>query len=118
MKIDFKSNEIIWFSENLVKHAHKPLSTSFNEIEVLPDGRILVIEEYYQFSYGRKSNLYCLNRKLEIDWHLDYPCAEFQDNSGYTGFSVNGEDLYANTFNGVRVKFNIDGQILDRRFTK
>jgi len=45
MKIDLENNIIIWFTENVDKHSHKPLSTSFKEIEVLSDGRILIIED-------------------------------------------------------------------------
>lgn len=118
MKIDLKNNEIIWFTENVKKRSHKPLSTSFKEIEILPDGRILIIEDYYDFYYHGKSNLYCLNRQMEIDWHLDYPIEEYKENSGYVGFTTNGEELYANTFNCIRVNFNGHGQILNRIFTK
>ncbi len=118
MKIDFKNNEIIWFEENVKKHSHKPLYTSFKEIEVLENGKILIIEDYTNFNLNGKSNLYCLNRLLEIEWHLEYPIEEYKDHSGYTIFTVNSEDLYANTFNCVRVKFNKAGVILDKIFTK
>ena len=55
MKIDLKNNEIIWFTENVDKRSHKPLSTSFKEIEILTDGRILIIEDYSGFNYHGKS---------------------------------------------------------------
>lgn len=118
MKIDLRNNEIVCFDKDGNKNFHKPLSTAFREIEVLEDGRILIIEDYTNFEYEDKSNLYCLNRKLKIDWHLDYPIEEYKSNSGYTGFTVNGEELYANTFNCIRAKFDLNGIILQTSFTK
>ena len=118
MKIDFTNKEIVWFDEDLKRFSHKPISTKFKEIEVLRDGRILIIEDYYEYHNDNYSNLYCLSRNLAIDWFLEYPNEEFRDNSGYVGFSVNGENLYANTFNCVRVKFDYNGKILDKIFTK
>jgi len=118
MKIDFKNNVLIWFDEDVKLHEHKPFSTEFKEIEILKNGNILVIEDYTGYSYLNKSNLYCLNRKLEVQWFLDYPYKEFRKNNGYTIFTVNGEILFANTFNCVRVKFDNEGNILDKIFTK
>jgi len=118
MKIDLRNNEIVWFTANGETNLHKPLSTTFKEIEILNDGRLLIIEDYNDFNYQNKSNLYCLNRQLKIDWFLDFPVEEYKANSGYTGFAVNGEELYANTFNCVRVNFNKDGEIINFRFTK
>jgi len=118
MKIDFKNNVIAWFDENVKLHAHKPLSTSFKEIEVMKDGKILILEDYYEFQFNGKSNLYCLSRKLELEWHLEYPYEENTERSGYTGLSIHGLDMYVNTFNCIRVKFDKDGKILDRKFVK
>jgi len=46
--------------------------------------KVLFLEDYYEVSFNGKSNLYCLNRKFEIESHLDYPHEESTERSGYT----------------------------------
>ncbi len=118
MKIDIRNNELSRLSEDQTRFSHKALSTSFKVIELLPDGRILVLEDYYQFEYIGKSNLYCLNRDLEIAWFLDFPYERVKDTSNYTSLTVKEEGLFANTFDCTRVKFATDGKILQRKSVK
>ena len=115
MVINFRNNCIVYNDENSLRRQHKPLSTSFSEIEVLADGRILVIENYYKFDYQDKSNLYCLNRILEIDWFL--PLHNKDDI--YVGFTSSGERVFANTWTGFRVEVETKtGEIKNVIFVK
>jgi hypothetical protein len=118
MTISIRNNEIIWFDKTLTKFCHKPISTSFQEIEVLNNGNIVVLEEGFNYSNDKKSNVYCLNRKMEILWYLDTPNSNRWHLDLYVGFSTNGEELFANSFSCYRVQFTENGQILNTWFTK
>jgi len=119
MRIDLKNDLIIGFNTTSKRIEHKPLSTNFKEIEILQDGRILIIEDYYNYKYKDYSNLYCLNRKMEIDWFLPFPHIGPNDNDHYVGFTTNGERLFANTWNGFRVEFDEhNGFIMNTVFIK
>jgi|GEM_PF-2588096 len=61
MTIDFKNNRIFHFDQDLNLTEHKPISTEFKEIEVLSNGRILIVENYHEYDNDGKSNLYCIN---------------------------------------------------------
>ena len=118
MKIDFKDNSITYREQNAFQRQHKPLSTSFSEIEVLGDGRILVIEDYFKFDYQGKSNLYCLNKILEIDWFVPLPNPDVGDDI-YVGFTSIGERVFANTWTGFRAEVNIEtGEVKNVEFFK
>ena len=73
MTIDFKNHRIYHFNKDINLTEHLPISTDFKEIEVLSNGDILVIENYYKYENEGKSNLYCLNQQLKIEWFLPYP---------------------------------------------
>ena len=73
MTIDFKNNKIYHYDKENKLKEHKPISSEFSEIEVLSDGRLLIIEDYYKYENGDKSNLYCLNQSMEIEWFLPFP---------------------------------------------
>jgi len=119
MIIDFRNNCIRYVTENFVQKEHKPLSTKFSEVEILPDGRILIVEDYYQFHFENKSNLYCLNRNLEIDWFLSFPNPDFDQNDMYVGFTSNGERIYANSWACFRVEIDTNtGKLKNVDFTK
>lgn len=118
MTIDFKNNEIYWCDKTFKKFTHRPISTSFKEIEVLKNGNILVLEEGFKYSNNNKSNLYCLNRNMELIWYLDTPNNNHWHLDLYVGFSTNGEELFANSFSCYRVQFSEHGQIINTWFTK
>jgi hypothetical protein len=67
MTIDFKNNRIYHFDREIKCKEHKPISSEFREIEVLSDGRILIVEDYFKYKNGDKSNLYCLNQNMEVE---------------------------------------------------
>ena len=106
MIIDLKHNEIKRY-ENGSKLSVVPLSTSFSEFEILPNGKILVIEDYYKFNYRKKSNLYCLNRNVEIDWFLPFQDDGPEEFDYYVGFTSQGEKIFANTWGCYRVEIDI-----------
>jgi hypothetical protein len=118
MTIDLENNLIYHFDENRNKREHKPISTNFSQIEVLSDGRILVLENHNKYENGLKSNLYCLNQNIEIEWFL--PTDIDKDGlDNYVGFTTNGNDVFANTWNCFRVEIDIEtGQIMNKQFTK
>jgi|SRR5690606_27248699 hypothetical protein len=119
MTIDFKNNRIYHFDEDLKLTEHKPISTEFKEIEVLSNGKILVLEDYYKYENGNKSNLYCINQHMEIEWFLPYPYENHNLKDNYVGFTTNGDKVFANTFSCYRVEIDIEkGDIKDVKFTK
>ena len=98
---------------------HKPISTEFKEIEVLSNGKILVVENYYEYENGDNSNLYCINQQMEIEWFLPYPYENHSSMDNYVGFTTNGDKVFANTFSCYRVEIDIEkGEIKDVKFTK
>ncbi|HTK21497.1 MAG TPA: hypothetical protein VL442_18385 [Mucilaginibacter sp.] len=118
MRIDFRNNCIVYNNENWLHKKRTPLSTNFSEIEVLMDGRILVLEYDYKFQHQNLSNLYCLDRELEIDWFLPLPHPNFKDDF-YVGFTSNGEKIFANTWYCFRVEVETEtGSIKNVEFTK
>ncbi len=119
MTIGFKNNRIYHFDKDLTLVEHKPFSTIFKEIEVLPNGNILVIENYFDYENRGKSNLYCLNQEMEIEWFLPYPYENPNSMDNYVGFTTNGDRVYANSFNCYRVEIDTEkGIIKDIKFTK
>ncbi|REG88754.1 hypothetical protein [Flavobacterium aquicola] len=118
MTIDLKNNTIYHIDANRNKKVHKAISTSFSQIEVLNDGRILVLENYYKYENEQKSNLYCLNQNIEIEWFL--PTGIDEDGvDNYVGFTTNGNQIFANTWNCFRVEIDIEnGEIINKQFTK
>lgn len=114
MTIEIQNNLIYNFDKNRIKKEHKPLSTNFSQIEVLNDGRVLILEDYYKFKYEQKSNLYCLSQDIFIDWFLPTQNADI-----YVGFSTIGNQVFANTWNGLRVEIDVEtGKIISTLFTK
>ena len=119
MTIDFKNNRIYHFDKALKLKEHRPISADFKEIEVLHDGRLLIIEDYNKYENGEKSNLYCLNQNLEIEWFLPFPGDNIDGMQNYVGFTTNGDNVFANTFSCIRVEIDINnGSIKSRAFTK
>ena len=119
MTIDFKNISIYHFDSKNKKVEHKPISTEFKEIEVLPDGRILIVEDYYKYKNGDKSNLYCLNQNMEIEWFLPFVNKIHSDMDNYVGFTTNGDQVFANTFSCFRVEIDTkNGEIISSTFTK
>ena len=119
MKISLKNDTITCVDENFTHKTHLPLSTSFKEIEVLKDGRILVCEDYYKFEYHGKSNIYCLNRTLDIDWFLERPNPALEPDDVYVGFNTKGEKVCANSWTCFWVEIDLEnGTIKDIAFTK
>ena len=118
MIIDFSDNSISYVTEAINLKKHTPLSTSFSKIEVLKDGRLLIMENYYKYQFEDKSNLYCLNRELEIEWFLPIP-ATYDSKDVYAGFTSHGDRIFANTYTGFRLEINIsDGGIINTEFVK
>jgi len=119
MQIDIRHNQIIGFDDNNKRKVHKPLSTSFSEIQLLNDGRILVIEDYYKFKYKDYSNLYCLNNCVDIDWFLPFPDDGPEEFDYYVGFSVEKDRIFANSWSCFRVEIDVEkGTIVNTVFTK
>lgn len=118
MTIDFRNNRIYHFDENLRLKEQKPFSTNFSHIEVLENGKVLIIENYYKYENGDKSNLYCLNQNIEVEWFL--PTSKNVDGiDPYVGFTTNGSRVFANSWNGFRVEINTGtGEIISKVFTK
>ena len=119
MQIDLRHNVIIGFDRNNKRIELNPLSTTFSRIEFLKDGRILIIEDYYKFLYKGLSNLYCLNRNLEIDWFLPFPDDGPDEFDYYVGFTSEGDRIFANSWNCFRVEIDIvKGTVINTVFTK
>jgi hypothetical protein len=119
MIIDFENNCIWYRSENFQQKTHTPFSTNFKAIEILKDGRILVLEDYYKFSFEGKSNLYCLNRYLEVDWFLQFPNSTFDKDDLYVRFTSHGDKVFANSWECFRVEIDVSfGAIKGVEFTK
>ena len=98
---------------------HKPISTEFSEIEVLSDGRILIVEDYYKYKNGDKSNLYCLNQNMKVEWFLPFVNTFHSNMDNYVGFTTNGNRVFANTLSCWRVEIDTDkGVIINSTFTK
>jgi hypothetical protein len=118
MKIDLLKNEISLVNEFGNNKKHLPLSTKFNEIEILTDGRLLVCEDYFGFNHSSKSNLYCLNKNLDIEWFLPMPDLS-SENDLYVGFTSWGDRIFANSWDCYRVEVDINSGILKSvEFTK
>jgi outer membrane protein assembly factor BamB len=118
MTIDLYRNRIYHYDENENLKQHFGFSTKFSHFEVLKSGKLLVIENYFEYKNGTNSNLYCLNDNFKIEWF-----AEIGENQAeldkYVGLSIVGEKIFANTWNGFRIELDIkNGKILDRIFTK
>jgi hypothetical protein len=119
MTIDFKNNRIYHFDKDLNLAEHKPISTEFMEIEVLRNGKLLIVENYYQYDNDDKSNLYCLNHRMEVEWFLPYPQSNANSMDNYVGFTTNGDRVFANTFSCHRVEIDTEeGSIISTVFTK
>ena len=119
MTIDFRNNRIYHFNKDSTLKEHRPISSEFSEIEVLPNGKILVIENYYKYENEHKSNLYCINPQMEIEWFLPYPHKDHNQMDSYVGFTTNGDRIFANTFSCYRVEIDIEkGEIMNVQFTK
>jgi len=102
-----------------MKMEHKPISTSFVEIEVLQDGRLLIIEDYSEYNNSNKSNLYCLNQNMKIEWFLPYINGNQSSMDNYVGFTSNGNRVFANTFSCFRVEIDANkGEIIGSTYTK
>ena len=118
MTIELKNNRIYHYDENRNLKEHFAFSTKFSHFEILKNGKILVMENYYEYENGENSNLYCINQNIEIEWF-----AESKRNQEgidvYVGFTTHGNKVYANTWSCFRHEIDIDsGKILSNEFTK
>jgi len=118
MTIDLRENRIFSYDSNRRLKEHKAFSTVFSHFKVLPNGKVLIIENYYKYQNGKNSNLYCINQDIEIEWFAQAN----SDEDGldlYVGFTKNGSNIYANTWNCFRVEIDVlSGKIISREFTK
>ena len=118
MTIELRFNRIYHYDENRNLKEHIAFSTNFSHFEVLKDGRILVMENYYKYENGENSNLYCVNQNVEIEWFAEIGKNE-DGLDAYVGFTTNGSKVYANTWNYFRHEIDIEtGKILSSVFTK
>ena len=117
MIINLQENRIYTYDDRKLKE-HKAISTNFSHFEILPNGKILIIENYYNYHNGENSNLYCLNQNIEIEYFV--PTTKSEDGLDlYVGFTTNGKNIFANTWNCFRVEIDsINGKIISREFTK
>jgi hypothetical protein len=119
MKIDIYNNSIYNVDENGNRKEHKAISTKFSQIEILKDGRILVLENYYQYKNGENSNLYFLNENLEIEWFVPTTGITDQGVDHYTGFLIKDNKVFGNTWACFRVETDIENRkIIDMVFTR
>ena len=121
MNINLKDNTITGFDRNLKRKQLLPLSTRFDQVEVLDNGFILVYEYYYKFDLKGRSNIYCLNRFLDIVWFLPLPNADLQSDDVYVGFNTHGDGnkVCANTWSGFWVEMDTNtGDLKEVKFTK
>jgi len=119
MTIDLKNNRIYHLDKEMKLKEHKPISTEFSKIEVLSDGKLLIVEDYFKYENGEKSNLYCLNQDIEIEWFLPYLNINQSDMDNYVGFTTIGDRIFANTFSCYRVEIDTKkGEIISSTFTK
>lgn len=117
MIIEITFNKLYSFDEKGVRKEHRPISTKFNHFQILNNGYILVIEEQFNYFNDGKSNLYCLNKNLEIQWFLPFRLKNCND--FYVGFSPDSEKVFANTWDCFRVEIDAEnGEILNTEFTK
>jgi hypothetical protein len=118
MTVTLKENRIYHFNENLKIKEHFAFSTKFACFEILNDGRLLVMEDYYNYKNEEKSNLYCINQQIEIEWFAETFTIENRLDQ-FTGFSIHGKSIFANTWNCFRHEIDIrNGKILSSLFTK
>ena len=118
MTIELRNNRIYHYDETQKLREHFAFSTNFAQFEVLNDGRILVMENYYQYENEERSNLYCINQNIEIEWFAQIGKNEDGIDS-YVGFSAKGNRVYANTWNCFRIELDINtGFIVSSVFTK
>ena len=116
MTIELRNNRIYHYDENRKLKEHFAFSTSFSHFEILNDGRVLVMENYYQYENGEKTNLYCINQSVEIEWFAEIGKSQ---EDVYVGFTTNGNRIYANTWNCFRHEIDIEsGKIISSVFTK
>ncbi len=116
MTIELKNNRIYHYDENRNLKEHVAFSTKFSHFEILNDGRILVMENYYEYENGENTNLYCINQNVEIEWFAEIGKSQ---EDVYVGFTTNGNKIYANTWNCFRHEIDIEiGKIISSVFTK
>lgn len=119
MTIDFRNNRIYHYDENRNLKEHKPFSSTFSHIEILSNRKLLIIEDYYKYENGDKSNLYCLNKNFEVEWFLPYVGKNENGLDNYVGFTTNGNRIFANTFSCFRVEIETRfGKTINVEFTK
>jgi hypothetical protein len=56
MNIEVKKNTICLIDENGIAIEHKAFSTDFSQVEIIRNCKILVLENYYKYKNGQKSN--------------------------------------------------------------
>ncbi len=119
MTIDFRNNRIYHFDENRKLKEHKPFSSSFSHMEILPNGKLLIIEDYFKYENGDISNLYCLNQDFKVEWVLPYVGKNENGLDNYVGFTTNGNRVFADTYSGFRIEIETTfGTIINVIFTK
>lgn len=120
MTIDLHNNRIYHYDENRNLKGHTAFSTSFSNFEVLENGKVLVMENYFNYDNGDKSNLYCINQDIEIEWFAEI--RKENEKKGidyYVGFTTSGNKVFANTWDCFRLEIDLEnGKILSTKFTK
>jgi hypothetical protein len=118
MTVAIKNNRIFHYDENGTLKEHFGFSTQFSHFEILKDGRLLVMENYYNYENGENSNLYCINQHIEVEWFAESGKTE-NGLDNYVEFATNGNKVYATTWNCFRHEIDIEtGKILSSVFTK
>ena len=118
MTIDLIRKRIYHIDENRNLKEHFAFCTNFSHFEILNDGRVLVMENYYGYENLGNSNLYCINQNLEIEWFVQ-PEKKGERIDQFVGFTTKGNKIYANTWDCFRMELNIEnGTIVNKEFTK
>ena len=119
MKIDLEKLSISTFDSQYIEKKHLPLSTSFKEIEILFDGSVLIREDYYNYDYYGNSNIYRIDRNLNIKWFLETPNATLSKKDRYVSLKAVGNKFFAHSWDGYKVEFDFTtGEIQNKWFTK
>ena len=93
----------------------KPISTSIHQIKELPNGSIIILENYYKFI--GESNLYCIDKKSQqVIWFAELP---MPDDIYSNKFSINNYEITIASWKGITVKIDSNtGKITDKILSK
>lgn len=102
---------LIWDSASGNSKTYRPISTQIKEF-IINDRSIVVLEMFHGFN--KQSNLYRIDRNSEKLTYFQLPEA----NDFYVEIESEKGVLYGNSYGCFKCKFDINGQIESKQFTK